>query len=77
MGSYGVQMKGVLPWLVRRALRAGTRDFFPALASLVSPVENIFFPHRTLFQFVYPMTQQPGWPGSRAEPPFSECVSPI
>jgi hypothetical protein len=31
MGTQGVQMKGVLPWLVRWALRAGTRDFCPAL----------------------------------------------
>jgi hypothetical protein len=36
-------MKGVLPWLVRWARRAGTRDFYPALAALVSPVQNVFF----------------------------------
>ncbi len=30
MGTYGVQMKGVLPWFVRWARRAGTRDFCPA-----------------------------------------------
>jgi hypothetical protein len=35
-------MKGVLP-LLRRALRAGTRDFCPALTALVGPVHNIFF----------------------------------
>jgi hypothetical protein len=31
-------MKGVLPWLVRWACRAGTRNFCPALAALVGPV---------------------------------------
>ncbi len=33
-------MNGVLSWLVRWALHAGTRDFCPALAALVSPVQN-------------------------------------
>ncbi len=36
-------MKGVPPWLVIWARRAGTRDFFPALAALVGPVYKIFF----------------------------------
>jgi hypothetical protein len=35
-------MKGVLPWLVSWAHRAGTGDFCPALAALVSPLQNIF-----------------------------------
>jgi hypothetical protein len=43
MGTQSVQKKGVLPWLVRCACRAGTRDFFSALAALVSPVQNIIF----------------------------------
>ncbi len=60
-----------------------TRDFYPALVSivqnsypaLVSLVQNSFFPHRTLFQFMSP--QRPAiWAGSRARPPVSECVSP-
>jgi hypothetical protein len=46
-------MKGALPWFIRWARRAGTRDFYPAYAAQVSPVENIF-PHRTLFQFMCP-----------------------
>ncbi len=33
METYGVQMKGVLPWLVRWARRAVIRDFYPALAA--------------------------------------------
>ncbi len=67
-------MKGALPWLVRWALHAGTRDFYPALAALVSPVQNIF-PHHTLFEFICPHRPEPGQ-GSRAGPPVSECESP-
>ncbi len=43
MGTLGVHVKGVLPWLVRWARRAGTMDFFPALSSLVIPEQNIFY----------------------------------
>jgi hypothetical protein len=35
-------MKGDFSWLVNWALRAGTIDFCPALAALVSQVQNIF-----------------------------------
>jgi hypothetical protein len=70
-------MKGVIPWLVRWAGRAGTRDFYPAVASLISPVQNMFFlPVYYFMQFMCP--RRPAtWAGSRAGPPFSECVSPI
>jgi hypothetical protein len=41
-------MKWFLPWLVRWARRAGTRDVCPALAALVSPLPTkYYFPHRT------------------------------
>ncbi len=43
MGTQRVQMKGVLPWLVRWASRADTRDFCSALAALVGPVQNTCF----------------------------------
>ncbi len=43
MGTQRVQMKEALPWLVRWACHDGTRDFCPALAALVGPVQNIFF----------------------------------
>jgi hypothetical protein len=43
MGTHRVQMKRVLPWLLCWACRAGTRNFFPALAALVSPVQSIFY----------------------------------
>jgi hypothetical protein len=35
MGTHGVHLKGVLPWLVPWARRAGTRYFYPVLAALV------------------------------------------
>jgi hypothetical protein len=43
-------MIGILPWLVRWARRAGTRDFFPALAALVGPVYKIFFNNYLTYQ---------------------------
>jgi hypothetical protein len=69
-------VKGILPWLVRWAHRVGTRDFYPALAALVSPVHKYSFSHRTIFQFMCP--HRPAtWAGSRAGPPIFECVSPV
>jgi hypothetical protein len=53
-------MKGVLPWLVRRACRAGTRDFFPALAAQDGPVHKIFVHLRRLFYVFVPVAQQAG-----------------
>ncbi len=53
-------MKGVLPKLVCWARSAGTTDFCPALAALVSPVQNIISSPRTLFHFISPSAQQPG-----------------
>jgi hypothetical protein len=48
MGTHGVQIKGIRPWLVRWACRAGKRDFSSALAALVCPLHNIFlFPHQS------------------------------
>jgi hypothetical protein len=35
-------MKRVLLWVVRWAIQAGTRDFYPAMPALVGPVQNIF-----------------------------------
>jgi hypothetical protein len=40
MGTQRVQMKEVLPWLVRWACRAGPRNFCSALAALVGTVQN-------------------------------------
>jgi hypothetical protein len=59
MGTYEVQMKEVLPWLVCWAHRAGTRDFYPALATLVSPVRHIFLLIAHFFTLCAPIGYQP------------------
>ncbi len=64
-------MKGVLPWLVRWVRRAGTRDFYPALATLWSAQDKIFFLTVHYFYLYVPIAP---WTGSRAGPPVSECV---
>ncbi len=43
MGTFEVQMKLVVPWLVRWTRCAGARYFYSALAALVSPVQTIIF----------------------------------
>jgi hypothetical protein len=53
-------MKGVLPWLVRCAHRVGTRDFSPALAALVGPVQNIVFLTLHCFGSFVPNAQSAG-----------------
>ncbi len=54
-------MKGVLPQLVRWALRAGIRYFCPALTALIRPVQNIclFTLHKCISIHV-PIAQQAG-----------------
>ncbi len=54
MGTCGVQMKRVFPWLVGWARRASTWDFNPALAALISPVQNIFSSPCTISLYVSP-----------------------
>jgi len=50
--------------------------FYPALAALVSPVQNIF--SLAVHYFNLPVANRPTtWAGSRAGPLVSECVSPI
>jgi hypothetical protein len=58
-------MKGVLPWLVRWACRASTRDFCPCLGCSSRPSTIYLFPHRTLFHFICPHRPE-NWAGSRA-----------
>ncbi len=60
MRTQRVQIKGVLPWLVRWACRNGTRDFCSALAALVGPVQNIFFLSVHYFNSFVPIAQQAG-----------------
>ncbi len=54
MGTQRGQIIGVLPWLVRWTHRAGTIDFCPALAVLVSPVLNIIFLTFSLYYCLSP-----------------------
>ncbi len=56
----GTHTKGVLPSLVPWFLRASTRDFRPALAALVGPVQNIFFLTGHYFPSFVPIAQQAG-----------------
>jgi hypothetical protein len=51
-------MKGVLPWLVCRTHCVGTGDFCPALAALVSPVQNICCLTIRYFNLCVPIAQQ-------------------
>ncbi len=60
METLGVHRKGVLPRLVHWARRADTIYFCPALADLVSPVQNIIFLTAYFFTLLAPLTQQPG-----------------
>jgi hypothetical protein len=63
MGIYGVQIKGVLHWLVLLARHASTRDFYPVLATPVSSVrvQNIFLCRTLFYSTVYvAIAQQPG-----------------
>jgi hypothetical protein len=72
MGTKEVHMKGLLPWMVHWARRAGPLDFCPALAALFGPVK-LLFPHRTLFHFIRP--HRPArWAGSSAESPVSKFI---
>ncbi len=74
MATQGVQMKGVLSLLVRRACRAGTRDCRCALAALVRPVQNIF---RSPYTISIPFSPSPSKLGrqSCAGSPVSQYVS--
>ncbi len=69
MGTLGVHIKGVLPWLVRWA--RGTIDFCPASVAVVSPVKNIIFLTTPLISPQRPAT----WAGRRAGLPVSKNVS--
>jgi hypothetical protein len=58
-------MKGVLPWLVRWACRASTRNFLSCLGCSIRPSSKYVFPHCPLFQFICPH-RPASWAGSRA-----------
>jgi hypothetical protein len=75
MGTQRVQMKGVLPWLVRLALHAGTRDFFSALAALVRTEQNIFFLTVNFFNPFVPFDRQAGQAVVMGRLSLSICMS--
>jgi hypothetical protein len=60
MGTLEVHLEGFLPWLVRWARRAGTIDFYPALAALLRQVQNIIFLTEHFYTILVPIAQQPG-----------------
>jgi hypothetical protein len=60
MGTQRVQIKGVLPWLIRWAWHPGTRDFCSAFAAFVGPVQNIFLLIVHYFNYFVPITQIAG-----------------
>jgi hypothetical protein len=67
-------MKGVLPCLVYCALCAGTRDFYPALAALVSPVKNIVFLTEHYFNLCAPSPDQPWHAAVQGRLSLSVCL---
>ncbi len=75
MGTLRVQTIGVLPWLVRCTHRAGTIDFCPSLATLVSTVQNITSLTIHIFTLLSRPHRPETWAGRRAGSPVS--VSPV
>jgi hypothetical protein len=71
-------MEGTLPWLVRWARHAGTRDIYPALAALVRPSTKYVFFLTVIHYFILCAPHRPAtWAGSRAGPPLSKYASPV
>ncbi len=62
------KMKGILSWLVPWTLPARTIDLCPALAALVSPIQNITFLTVHFFTLLVPVAQQPGQAGRVVDP---------
>jgi len=67
-------MKRVLPGLVPWARHAGTRDFCPALAVLVRPVQNIFFLAVLYFNSFVSIAQQAGQAVVLSRQSLSVCL---
>ncbi len=76
MGTKRVKMKGVLPWLVSWACRAGTWYFWSALAALVGPVQNIFFFPLHYFNSFVPIAHQAGHAAVPGRLSLSMCLWP-
>ncbi len=67
MGTQGVHMKGVLPWLVPWSCCTGIRYFYIALDAQVSPIQNIFSSMHK-FHFICPY-RPASWACRRAVSP--------
>jgi hypothetical protein len=73
-GNQRGQITGVLSWLVRWVCPAGTRDFDPALTSVVGPVQNIFFLTVQYFYSFVLITQQAGQAAVLGRLSLSVCL---
>jgi hypothetical protein len=71
VGTQRIQMKGILSRLVSWAPRAGTGDFYPALAALVSSEQKNVFLTIDNFNLCVPTHRPATSAGSRAGPPVS------
>ncbi len=74
METQRVQIKGVLLWLVRWGCAADTRDFCPAFAALVDPVQNLFFLTVHYFNSLVPIAQQAGQAAVLGRLSVSKCL---
>jgi hypothetical protein len=60
--------------VVRWARRTCKRDFYPALAAPVGPVQNIFFLTAHYFNLCAPIAQQPGYAVVQGRPSPNMCL---
>jgi hypothetical protein len=67
-------MKGVPPWLVHWACRAGKGDFCSALGSSL-PTTKYFIPRRTQFNSFVLIAQQAGKPAVLGRLSLNICMS--
>jgi hypothetical protein len=65
-------MKGVLPWLVHWACRAGTRDFCSVFSS--RPRTKYFFLAVRYFHYFFPIAQQAGQAAMLGRLSLSVCL---
>jgi hypothetical protein len=73
MGTQGVHMKGVVPWLVRWARRAATRYFCPALVALVGLVQIFSSPY-TISLHLFPLPSKLGIQPCQVTPCLLVCA---
>ncbi len=71
MGTQRVQIKGILPWLVRWACRAGTRDFWYCLGCSSRPSTKLVF--SSMYTISIPLSPSPSKLGR--QPCWVACLS--